>query len=210
MDFGTSVITHGSIDDTANLDGRDKTVEGEAPTKTCPECNSEVHARVSECPICGYEFVAEEKDALEQFIMTEYDLMQMSPFRWIDLFGDGSLRMAMGFEGFVGVANTSGLSISFGRTKSGRVQLKVLAVGGSAQATAAADDFLREIEDGGAAKKTKRWLDQRATEKQREHLRKQGIEVGLMDFSWTKYRAACMLNFMWNKTVIEQAVEKYL
>ena len=136
--------------------------------------------------------------------------MQMSPFRWIDLFGDGSLRMAMGFEGFVGVANTSGLSISFGRTKSGRVQLKVLAVGGSAQATAAADDFLREIEDGSAAKKTKRWLDQRATEKQIEHLRKQGIEVGLMDFSWTKYRAACMLNFMWNKTVIEQAVEKYL
>ena len=106
------------------------------------------------------------------------------------------------------MANTSNLSVAFG--KHGRGKVRILAVGGKPQATAAADDFLREIEDGGAAKKTKRWLDQRATEKQREHLRKQGIEVGLMDFSWTKYRAACMLNFMWNKTVIEQAVEKYL
>ena len=90
------------------------------------------------------------------------------------------------------------------------MQIKVLAVGGSAQATAAADDFLREIEDGSAAKKTKRWLDQRATGKQIEHLNKQGIEVGFMDFSWTKYKAACMLSFMWNKTIIERAVEKYL
>jgi hypothetical protein len=31
-----------------------------------------------------------------------------------------------------------------------------------------------------------------------------------MDFSWTKYKAACMLNFLWNRTVIERAVEKYL
>ncbi len=140
--------------------------------------------------------------------MTEYDLMLMSPFRWIDLFGDASLRMAMGFEGFVGVANTAELSVAFGRH--GKNKLRVLAVGGSAQATAAADDFLREIEDSGAAKKTKRWLDQRATEKQIEHLRKQGIEVGFMDFSWTKYKAACMLRFLWNRGTIEYAVEKYL
>ena len=209
LDFGTSVLTHGSLEDSVNLDDREK---GEAPIKKCPSCEAEVPMGTKICPFCEHEFISEqeEKEELSDIQMTEYDLMKMSPFRWIDLFGDGSLRMAMGFEGFVGVANTSGLSISFGKTKSGRVQLKVLAVGGSAQATAAADDFLREIEDGSAAKKTKRWLDQRATEKQREHLRKQGIEVGLMDFSWTKYRAACMLNFMWNKTVIEQAVEKYL
>ena len=41
--------------------------------------------------------------------------MQMSPFSWMDLFGDQSLRMAMGFEGFVGVANTSKLSVAFGK-----------------------------------------------------------------------------------------------
>jgi superfamily II DNA or RNA helicase len=209
MDFGTSVLTHGSLEDQVNLDDREK---GEAPTKICVECESEIPMGAKVCPICGTEIVSEseEKEELVRFTMTEYDLMQMSPFRWIDLFGDGSLRMAMGFEGFVGVANTPELSIAFGKAKATGMQLRVLAVGGGTQATAAADDFLREIEDGGAAKKTKRWLDQSATPKQIEHLRKQGIEVGFMDFSWTKYKAACMLNFLWNRTVIERAVEKYL
>jgi len=207
LDFGTSVLTHGSLEDSVNLDDREK---GEAPEKQCPECEGYVPLGVKVCPLCEhiFESEAEEKEELVRFTMTEYDLMQMSPFRWIDLFGDGSLRMAMGFEGFVGVANTSDLSIAFGKRTKGK--LRVLAVGGSAQATSAADDFLREIEDSGAAKKTKRWLDQRATAVQAEHLRKQGIQVGPMDFSWTKYKAACMLSFMWNKQHIEQSVEKYL
>lgn len=209
MDFGTSVLTHGSLEDQVNLDDREK---DEAPEKECPSCEALVPLGVQECPICGHIFESqpEEKEELVRFTMTEYDLMQMSPFRWIDLFGDGSLRMAMGFEGFVGVANTPELSVAFGKAKATGMQLRVLAVGGGTQATAAADDFLREIEDGGAAKKTKRWLDESATPKQIEHLRKQGIEVGFMDFSWTKYKAACMLNFLWNRTVIERAVEKYL
>ena len=54
--------------------------------------------------------------------------------------------------------------------------MRILAVGGKPQATAAADDFLRDIEDGSAAKKTKRWLDQNITDTQRNHLATQGIE----------------------------------
>ena len=185
MDFGTSVLTHGSLEDQVNLDDREK---GEAPEKECPSCEALVPLGVQECPICGHIFESqpEEKEELAAFSMTEYDLMQMSPFRWIDLFGNGSLRMAMGFEGFVGVANTSDLSVAFG--KHGRGKVRILSVGGPTQATAAADDFLREIEDGGAAKKTKRWLDQSMSEKQREHLAMQGINVSPMDFSWTKYK----------------------
>jgi len=207
LDFGTSVLTHGSLEDAVDLDDREK---GEAPLKECPECESYVPMGVQECPVCGYLFESEkeEKGELSTFTMTEYDLMQMSPFRWIDLFGDGSLRMAMGFEGFVGVANTSKLSVAFGKRK--KCKVRVLAVGGKPQATAAADDFLRDIVDGNAAKRTKRWLDQNMTETQRNHLATQGIEVNFMDFSWTKYKAACMLNFMWNRNPIEQAVEAYL
>ena len=207
LDFGTSVLTHGSLEDAVDLDDREK---GEAPLKECPECESYVPMGVQECPVCGHLFESEkeEKEELSAFTMTEYDLMQMSPFRWIDLFGDGSLRMATGFEGFVGVANTSNLSVAFGKRKKGKV--RVLAVGGKPQATAAADDFLRDIEDGSAAKKTKRWLDQNLTDTQRNHLATQGIEVNGFDFSWTKYKAACMLSFMWNRSPIEHAVEAYL
>ena len=209
LDFGTSVLTHGSLEDAVNLDDREK---GEAPLKECPECESYVPMGVQECPVCGHLFESEkeEKEELSAFTMTEYDLMQMSPFRWIDLFGDGSLRMALGFNGFVGVAHTSKHCVAFGKTKETGMQLRVLSVGGATQVTAAADDFLRAIEDGNAAKKTKRWLDQRVTERQTEHLRIQGIEVNSMDFSWTKYKAACMLSFLWNRAVIEKAVEAYL
>jgi len=207
LDFGTSVLTHGSLEDQVNLDDKEK---GEQPLKQCPECEAVIPLNAKICPICGHVFDGEkgEKEELDVFEMTEFDLMKMSPFRWINMFGDQSLRMAMGFEGFVGVANTSNLSVAFGKKSRGK--LKVLSVGDAVQATAAADDFLREIEDGNAAVKTKRWLDQRLTDKQRVHLADQGVDVGLFDFSWTKYKAACMLSFLWNKDVIEATVERYL
>ncbi|MGB2409205.1 MAG: DEAD/DEAH box helicase [Paracoccaceae bacterium] len=208
LDFGTSVFTHGSLEDSVNLDDREK---GEAQTKECPSCGAEVPLGTKICQFCGHEFIPadiEGPEELVRFNMTEYDLMQMSPFLWMDLFGDGCLMVAMGFEGFVGVANTSNLSISFGKRSKGK--LKVLSVGQKVQAMAAADDFLREIEDTNAANKTKRWLSQRATQKQVEHLLAQGVEVRPMDLSWTKYKAACMLSFMWNRGTIEYAVEKYL
>lgn len=208
LDFGTSVFTHGSLEDSVNLDDREK---GEAQTKECPSCGAEVPLGTKICQFCGHEFIPAEIEGPEELVrfnMTEYDLMQMSPFLWMDLFGDGCLMIAMGFEGFVGVANTSNLSISFGKRSKGK--LKVLSVGQKVQAMAAADDFLREIEDTNAANKTKRWLSQRATPKQVEHLLAQGVEVRPMDLSWTKYKAACMLNFMWNRGTIEYAVEKYL
>ena len=208
LDFGTSIITHGSLEDNVNLDDREN--KGVAPIKVCPECEAEIPMGTKICQFCGHLFESEklEKAELERFNMTEFDLMQMSPFRWIDLFGDNSLRMAMGFDGFVGVANTKELSIAFGKTQKGKV--KILSVGKPPQATAAADDFLREIEDSDSAKKTKRWLDNRASDKQIDHLRRQGIQVSGFDFSWTKYKAACALNFLWNRESIEKAVERHL
>lgn len=207
MDFGTSVIIHGSLEDQVKLDDREK---GDAPTKECPNCGAEVPLGTKVCPFCEhiFEAVPQEKEELKYFSMTEYDLMQMSPFLWMDLFGDGCLMVAMGFEGFVGVANTSNISVSFG--KKSKEKLKVLSVGKKIQAMAAADDFLREIEDTNAANKTKRWLNQSASPKQIQHLLTQGVEVKSMDLSWTKYKAACMLSFMWNKNTIEEAVGKYL
>ena len=204
MDFGTSVITHGSIDDVANLDGRDKAAEGDAPTKICPECDSEVHARVSECPICGHEFVAEEKASLEKFVMTEYDLMQLSPFMWINPFQEGNALMAMGFQGFAFVGHMKdNMWVAMVKQNKGRV--RTVAIGEKVHAMSAADDFLREIEDSDAANKTKRWLNNRATDKQRSLLLDQGIQVNAMDFSWTKYKAGCALNFCWNKDAMGKA-----
>ena len=204
MDFGTSIITHGALDETTNLDGAEKGVGGESPTKECPECNSEVSANTRICPICEYEFPRKEKDVLDSFVMTEYDLMQLSPFMWIDPYGLGKVMMATGFQGFAMVGHIGKYWIAIVKAQNGRP--RVVSIGEKVQAMAAADDFLREIEDGNAANKSKRWLNQAATPKQKELLRKYEVQVSEMDFSWTKYKAACCLGYYFNRDAIDRLV----
>lgn len=210
LDFGTSILTHGSLDDLVNLDGG-QTNAGEAPTKTCPECESEVPLAVTECPICGHEFIGEgqaEKEEMDSFRMTEIDLMDRSPFRWIDLFGTGRCMAATGFNGFGLVADLGDTCVAIVRQGKGRV--RAVSIGTKVQAIAAADDFLRRIEESDAAKKSRRWLDERVTTKQRTILLQHGISVPGMDFSWTKYKAACMISYVWNKQVVDNIVSKVM
>ena len=206
MDFGTSIITHGGLDETANLDGAHKTEGGEAPTKICPDCGSEVSANTRICPICEHEFQKKVKEALDSFIMTEYDLMKLSPFMWIDPFGNGNAMMAMGFSGFSLVGNIGKYWIAIVKAQNGRP--RVVSIGEKVQAMAAGDDFLREIEDSNAANKTKRWLNQAATDKQKEHLRRNGVQISAIDFSWTKYKAGCCLGYYWNKQKIDKIISE--
>ena len=206
MDFGTSIITHGGLDETANLDGAHKTEGGEAPTKICPDCGSEVSANTRICPICEHEFQKKVKEALDSFVMTEYDLMKLSPFMWIDPFGNGNAMMAMGFSGFTLVGNIGEYWIAIVKAQNGRP--RVVSIGEKVQAMAAGDDFLREIEDSNAANKTKRWLNQAATDKQKEHLRRNGVQISAIDFSWTKYKAGCCLGYYWNKQKIDKIISE--
>ena len=208
MDFGTSVLTHGSLDDAVDLDGSTGKSGGDAPIKVCPECDSEVPLSVRECPICGHEFEGQNTEALEHFELTEVDLMERSPFRWIDLFGTGSCWAATGFNGFAIVADLGHISAAVVKRNQGRVRL--VSVGTLRQAMAAADDFLRTNEDGDSAKKTKRWLNDRVSEKQRDKLNRHGVHVGAFDFSWTKYKAACMLNYVWNKQFIDGTIQNII
>jgi hypothetical protein len=83
-----------------------------------------------------------------------------------------------------------------------------VSVGTKRQATAAADDFLREIEDSSGANKTKRWLSQPPSDKQKEHLARHGVMVGAMNYSWDRYKAACWLSYLWNKTAIDATINK--
>ena len=204
MDFGTSVLTHGSLDDAVNLDGQEKTGDGEAPMKVCSNCGGEMPLNARECPMCGHEMERPEPEVLEDFVLTEVDLTERSPFRWVDLFGNGVCLSASGFNGFALIANVDGLCIAVVKKKEGKT--RVISIGTKRQVTAAADDFMRQNETGDSAKKTKRWLNDAVSLKQRELLNKHGVIVSPIDFSWTKYRAACMLNYVWNKAFIDSLV----
>ena len=207
LDFGTSILKHGALDEAANLDGRPKDPNAEAPTKECPECGFINPMSVRMCVECGYEFQGQGTEELVDFTLTEYDLMELSPFLWMDIFGNGSCLMAMGFNGFGVVGTVGDTSIGLVKAQNGR-KVRSVAIGGKVQAMSAADDFMREIEDSSGANKSKRWLNERATDKQRDALRRGGVQVNAMDFSWTKYKAACWLNYLWNKEQIDAAVER--
>ena len=203
LDFGTSVLTHGSLDDAVDLEGSGDKESGEAPKKPCPECNSVVPLGVRECPFCGHLFRSNEQD-LDGFEMTEVDLMERSPFRWIDLFGNQACLAATGFNCFALIAEVDGTSMAVTKKTNGKVRL--ISVGSKRQVMAAADDYMRQHETGDSAKKTKRWLNDPVSDKQRSALSRQGVTVSPIDFSWTKYRAACMLNYTWNKQFVDNIV----
>jgi DNA repair protein RadD len=187
MDFGTSVLTHGSLDDSVDLDGAGEATLG-----------------VRECPFCGYMFEGADSDPLDNFEMTEVDLMERSPFRWVDLFGNQACLAATGFNCFALIAEVDGTSMAVTKKTNGRVRL--ISVGSKRQVMAAADDYMRQHETGDSAKKTKRWLNDPVSDKQRSALGQRGVQISPIDFSWTKYRAACMLNYVWNKQFVDRIV----
>src|SRR6056297_1272959 len=102
LDFGTSTLMHGALEQDVDLDGRDP-APCDAPTKTCPECEATVPLAARQCPICGYEFLSDGAPPLESVVMSEIDLLKRSSFAWEDLFDDESALMASGFNAWGGV-----------------------------------------------------------------------------------------------------------
>lgn len=201
LDFGTSTLLHGSLEQDVNLDGRD--LNGEAPQKECPECGAQVPAASMECPLCGHTWERKESDdkiELTDFVMSELDLLKRSSFRWCDLFGDDGALMATGFDAWAGVFFLSGRWFSVGGGKN--LGTHLLALGERTVCIAAADDWLNEHETEDTALKSRRWLNQAATQQQLRYL----PPAYRQDFGLTRYQASCLLAFQFNKRDIQSRV----
>ena len=211
LDFGASLLTHGSLVQEVDLDAKG--------TKDCDECSASVPVQCSQCPICGFEFPKEEaeeaepsllgvdsdddgeRQSLKNFVMTEIDLLNDSPFRYEHLF-DGLVCIATAFEAWVAVVSYAGRWHAIGGGKEPGV--KHLADSSDRFiAMAAADDFMRMWGDTDGAKKTKRWLSQPCSDKQREYL---GLDP-MTAMGVTKYAAACQMTWKFNERVIRKILE---
>ncbi|NTU68951.1 MAG: DEAD/DEAH box helicase family protein [Chlorobiaceae bacterium] len=231
LDFGTSLLTHGNLDQEDGLHEEAGTdAKGKPVTKICPEfyapgmvykfpdrsgsegCGAEVPAQTKRCPFCGFEFERLDGKVSEvtEVSLTELDILNASPFRWLDLFGTDTCLMATGFSAWAGVFSPDkGETFYAMGKKQDDKRVYCLAVTGRLQAMSAADDFLRQYETDKAARKSKRWLDDPATEKQVEILNRFGYqaEVDMMGNSgFTKYGAACHASFHFNRAAIERAL----
>ena len=204
LDFGTSSLIHGCLEQDVDLDGHE--ADGDAPTRQCPECEAIMPLAVLECPLCGYQWPLEAADAgetipLGDFVMSEVDLLKRSSFRWADLFGDDAALIANGFHAWGGIFFLNGNWHALGGAK--QQQTRLLCVGERTVCLAAADDWLNENETDESAHKSRAWLNQPATEKQLQYL----PEPHRRDYGLNRYTASALLTFQFNKQSIRRLVQ---
>ena len=211
LDFGTSILMHGALEQQTNID--------QAGTKDCPECQSTVPAQSRDCPICGFEWPREEanpddpeapveppekkeRQALSDFVMTEIELLEDSPYRYEALF-NSLVMIATAIDAWVAVVSYHGRWVAFGGGK--MIGVKILANNRDRFVSlAAADDFLRIHGDTDVGSKSKRWLSQPASPKQLELL---GLDA-MSGIGVTKYRAACLLQWKFSERIIRNHLER--
>lgn len=210
LDFGTSILTHGSIEQDVDLDG--------AGTKTCPECDALLPAQSRSCAICGYEWPKPEdvpqlggeggggdpkqRTGLTEFIMTEVDLLADSPFKYHALF-DGLASMASALDAWAVVVNYAGHWHAIGGSKDSGIH-HLADNGDRLLSMAAADDFLRENGDAEMANKAKRWMTQAPSDKQLAMLKLDAMGA----LGMTRYEATCLIQWKFSQNAIRSILER--
>lgn len=232
IDFGTSILMHGGIEQEVDLDqegtkdcpscnaivpqqsrdcpicGHEFPPAGEAPTKECGACGEPNHTAVKACVHCGEPFPEKELGQLGEFVLTEVGLFDASPFRW-EAIGDYAgvakdvITAASAFDTWAMVIHYFGRWHAFGGKKGAGIRH----IADNAErliSLAAADDFLRAEADASAGDKTRAWLNMPATPKQTEMLRLPPAA----GFGLTRYRASAMLTWNFNARAIRARLEQ--
>jgi DNA repair protein RadD len=226
LDFGTSILTHGDLNQDVNLDQ-----EG---TKVCPACEALVPAKTRECPICGFEFPRpdfaaetkqcgscqsenalnarvckdcgapfnekDEREVITDFVMTEVDIMRDSPYRWEPIF-DGLVIMACALDAWACIVPFFGRHACVGGARGERVTL-LGDYTDRLMAIQTADDYMRQHGDTVNGSKMRAWLNQPASEKQLQQLKLVTNTLGV-----NKYQAACRITWNANEGAIRDRLE---
>ncbi len=208
LDFGISALKHGTLEQDVNLRENTPGPGGEenpgavidAPEKECPFCGASVHTRIMECPFCGFEFMEPLEESMDDFQMTEIDLLGRSSFQWCDVSGDGTSLVAAGFNAWAGVFLRDGIWHAIGGTQ--EEWPRILYAGDRTACLASADDWMNSNETEEAAHKSRRWLHYPPTAKQLSYLAKHEP----MKREITRYEAMCALSFYFNQNRINRAL----
>lgn len=211
IDFGTSVLMHGSLEqDISDVLADKSKKQTDAAKKECPECSGLSPINAMTCALCGYIYIHSDpeaalersaKEALEHFVLTEIDLLDASPFRWEEIF-DGLVSVATAFDAWAMCVCFQGEWYGLGGAE--ETGVKVLASGDKLICMASADDFLRQYGDTKGAGKAKRWLTEPATPKQLAHM---GLGP-VQGFGVTRYKAACHLTWKFNERSIRARLQE--
>lgn len=205
LDFGYSILNMGGFETDVVLEP----VKGPTKMKPCPGCGMQVPLAVATCPTCDYVFdgvarrqkEAEEKGVLEDFQLTEVEILELSPFRW-ESFWDGAVTIATAMTAWACVVQHDGKQYAIGGHDGLAGAMLIGVTGDRLQAIASADDYLREHGDKDASRKSKRWLNEPPSEKQLNILGLDPMSAGGMN----KYRATCALTWKFKERHVRAKV----
>lgn len=204
IDFGYSLITHGSLDIEIDLNPERK----KKKRIPCPACQAEIPASVTYCPLCGEQINearvlnpgGKSREDLEDFKLTEIELIESSPYRWEEMF-DELVLIANGLTAWAVCVLVEDRWHAIG----GSEMDGILNLANSAErylAITAADDYLRANGDKTNARKSRSWLSLPATEGQLQQLQLPPMAA----ISTSRYRASCLLTWKFNEKYIRRKV----
>ncbi|MDC0361169.1 DEAD/DEAH box helicase [Alphaproteobacteria bacterium] len=202
LDFGTSSLLHGSLEQDVDLEGKVGTYAD--LTMECPSCGAEIPLSSRECPICGIELhekgdqKQEEATKVSYVEMVEINLLERSHFQWVDLFVDDLSFYSGGFNAWAGVFCIGDDWIAIGGNE--EITARLLLRSDRIQCFAAADDWLNRYETNDTAHRSRSWLQEQPTSRQLAAL----PPKYRLDFNLTRYRASALIGFSTNKTSIQQ------
>lgn len=224
LDFGTSCIIHGSLEDATDLFGKG--------CKHCPACESEMPQSLKECAICGHVFPApaqllkssvnslagsggddEEERILNNFVMSEVDILQDSPFKY-ESFYDGRVMVCFGFSYWAAVVHFEDMryyAIGAEANDENKTNYRIHILNSSDNyliALQSADDFMRCKSNKTDAKRVAKWIYEPPTPKQLEILC-EGPFNPAMSISMSKYRASCGIQFKFYSKQIQSVIKAY-
>ena len=209
LDFGISTFFHGSLEDEINLVGHEPN-PGDAPTKRCPECSGDIPLAVHECPLCGYDFTAAQKEEQEsrqpltrdKFVMQQIELLKKrSPFMWIyPPEKESKVLLANGFNVWSGAFFYNDQWVALGAFK--KQPARILAKGQQNVCLSAANDFMNLHESETTAHKSKDWVYLPPSEAQLKWIPE------YRDRKINRYEAGGLMTLKFNKKYIQQALKE--
>jgi superfamily II DNA or RNA helicase len=206
LDFGTSALDHGTLEQEVDLHQRQRKTRGAASPKPCPACGMLLASMVRECPGCGHVLRTIDEataplEPLEEFDLAELEMVKPPRFQWADVTDDGGIAMACGFGGWVAVAAAGGKWHALGGMR-GQDPV-ILASGSRSSCLAAGEEWLggRAGADGALAERA--WHGAPPTEKQLRYL--DPSCHGTQDL--TRYKASCLITLQFNRNAIEQTLQ---
>ena len=200
LDFGTSLLTHGKLEQEVDLTGDEPSFE-----KTCPNCLGKVTNRAKQCPLCGYEFaiVAVEREARQalvtegEFRLSQLTLFEESPFTYEPLWG-GRVWITTVFSCWAVAVFYKNEWCAIGGAED--LPARVLYRGDRLKALCECDDWMRANADPNLAAKMTGLRHLPADQSQHR------AHKGQLATDANRYQAACLTEFRLNEIAVRQLV----